>query len=88
VSFDSSLLDIVCCPVTHQPLQLLAESKLALLNERIAAQSLKHRDDTLVPAPLEQALVTRDGRLAYPVRDGIPILLEPQGILLTQITDP
>lgn len=88
MSFDPTLLDIVCCPVTHQPLQLLPESKLALLNARIAAQAVKHRDDTVVDAPLEHALVTRDGRLAYPVRDGIPILLEPQGILLTQITDP
>ena len=88
MSFDSTLLDIVCCPVTHQPLQVLPESKLALLNERIAAHAIKNREDAIVDAPLEQALVTRDGRLAYPVRDGIPILLEPQGILLTQITDP
>lgn len=88
VSFDAALLDIVCCPVTHQPLQPLSESKLHLLNECIAARKIKSRDDALVDVPLEQALVTRDGRLAYPVRDGIPILLEPQGILLAQITDP
>lgn len=88
MSFDSTLLAIVCCPVTHQPLQTLPESKLALLNERIAERRIKSRGDTIVEAPLEQALMTRDGRLAYPVRDGIPILLEPEGILLTQITDP
>ena len=88
MSFDSALLDIVCCPVTHQPLQMLSESKLALLNERIGEHKIKNREDAIVEAPLEQALVTRDGRLAYPVHDGIPVLLEPHGILLTQITDP
>lgn len=88
MSFDSALLDIVCCPVTHQPLQVLPESKLALLNARIAEHKIKNREDEVVATPLEQALVTRDGRLAYPVQDGIPVLLEPQGILLTQITDP
>ena len=29
--------------------------------------------------------MTRDGRVAYPVRDDIPVLLEEQGILLAQL---
>ena len=87
MSFNPSLLDIVCCPVTHQPLEQLSAAKLARLNELIAAKEIKNRGDVELDTPIEQALVTRDGRLAYPVRDGIPVLLEEQGILLTPIID-
>jgi uncharacterized protein YbaR (Trm112 family) len=36
---------------------------------------------------LVEALVTRDGRLVYPVRDGIPILLEEESIDWKQLGD-
>jgi uncharacterized protein len=85
VSFDSALLDIVCCPVTYSPLEILSESKLHRLNQLIDEGKIKNRGDEIVAGGLELALVTRDGRLAYPVRDGIPVLLEQQGILLAQL---
>lgn len=87
MSFDRNLLDIVCCPVTRLPLELVPDATLARLNARIEAGSLKSCADQIVEQPLRQALMTRDGRLAYPVRDGIPILLEEHGILLAQIDD-
>jgi uncharacterized protein YbaR (Trm112 family) len=33
-----------------------------------------------LPESLSEALVTRDGRLVYPVRAGIPVLLEEESI--------
>lgn len=80
MSFDHRLLDIICCPATHLPLKLLPEATLQRLNARIAAGTLKHRDESPVTEPLVQALVTADDRLAYPIRDDIPLLLEEQGI--------
>jgi len=80
MSFDQRLLDIVCCPATHQPLRLMPESTLARLNARIGAGTLKFSDDSLVTEPLAQALVTADDRLAYAIRDDIPVLLEDQAI--------
>ena len=80
MSFDHRLLDIVCCPATHLPLKLMSEAALERLNARIAEGSLRRRDESPVTEPLVQALVTTDNRIAYPIRDDIPVLLEEQGI--------
>ena len=77
---DKRLLDIVCCPVTQLPLQLLDAERLARLNVAISAGELRNRRSEPLPESLSEALVTRDGRLVYPVRDGIPILLEEESI--------
>lgn len=84
MSFDRKLLDIVCCPATHLPLRLMPDSLLDQLNAGIAAGAVRQRDDKLVTEPLEQALMTEDQRLAYPIRDDIPMLLEELGIAIAQ----
>jgi uncharacterized protein YbaR (Trm112 family) len=85
VSFDKNLLDIACCPVTRQPLEIVPEALLFRINTLITDGRLKACDDSPVQQPLGEALMTRDRRIAYPVRDGIPVLLEEQGILLVQL---
>ena len=84
MSIDAALLDILCCPLTQVPLQRLPEAKLAKLNELIGEKRIKNESKVVVDEPLEAALMTRDGKLAYPVRDGVPILLIEQGIALVQ----
>jgi uncharacterized protein YbaR (Trm112 family) len=88
MSFDQRLLDIVCCPATHLPLKLMPESTLARLNAEIGAGRLRYRDDSPVTEPLDQALVTADDRLAYAIRDDIPLLLEEQAIPLAEVLEP
>ena len=85
---DRKLLDFICCPVTRSSLELLPERELAQLNELIASKRIRNREDTLVDTPLTEALVTRSGKLVYPVRDGVPLLLEEQAMPLQQLEGP
>jgi uncharacterized protein YbaR (Trm112 family) len=85
MTFDNNLLDIICCPVTRQPMSKLASTTLAKLNELVREQKISSRDETLVSEELEGALVTDDGKLAYPIVDGIPVLLAERGISLAQL---
>lgn len=85
---DRTLLDILCCPVTRTSLEMLSERELAVLNERIAAQRVRNREDVLVGEPVTEALVTRTGKLVYPIRDGVPVLLEEQAMPLQQLEGP
>lgn len=87
MSFDTALLDIVCCPVTRLPLHVMPAGRAERANELAAAGKLKSRAGGAVAEPAEQWLMTRDGKLAYPVRDGIPVLLEDEGIELSQLSD-
>jgi uncharacterized protein YbaR (Trm112 family) len=41
----------------------------------------------VVEQPLQEALITEDSKVIYPVKDGIPILLEERGIGTTQLQD-
>ena len=85
MSFDRHLLDIICCPATRLPLERVPADILVRINERIAEGKLVTARKEVVGEVLTDALMTRDGRIAYPVRDGIPVLLEEQGMLLGQL---
>jgi uncharacterized protein len=87
MSFDTALLDIVCCPVTRLPLQLMPSNRVERLNAMIDERRINNRDGAVVDGGAEQWLMTRDGKLAYPVRDGIPVLIDDQGVELAQLAD-
>lgn len=72
---DAELLDILCCPETKQKLSPLAGADVDALNAAIARGDLSDRSGKIVREPVEGALRREDGRWAYPVRAGIPVLL-------------
>jgi len=61
---DAALLELLCCPETHQPLRFATTDELTHLS-------------------LESALLREDGRVAYPIRDGIPLLLVEEQIAIS-----
>jgi uncharacterized protein YbaR (Trm112 family) len=85
MSFDTNLLDIVCCPATRQPMVSMSSATLARLNSLVREQKLRDHDDALVTEELKEALMTDDGKIAYPVVNGIPVLLVERGISLSQL---
>ena len=77
---DKDLLQILACPESHQPLAEADEQLLARVNERVSSGQAKNRAGNAVREKLEGGLVRQDGKLVYPVREGIPVLLIDEGI--------
>lgn len=72
---DADLLEIICCPETHQRLSVLGSSELNTLNASIAKGILKERSGKDVRDAIDGGLIREDGQWVYPVRGGIPVLL-------------
>lgn len=84
---DGKLLEILCCPVSKTPLKYLSEKKLEKLNKAIADGEALYIGGEAVTKPISEALVTTDGKVIYAIADGIPVLLEEEGIGTTQFQD-
>ncbi|GMQ96103.1 MAG: Trm112 family protein [Gammaproteobacteria bacterium] len=85
MSIDKHLLEILVCPVTKTPVKVLAKDKLAILNREVDKGEVTYVDGSPVEGPLDEALITEDGRTLYRVSDGIPVMLEEQGISAKQV---
>jgi uncharacterized protein YbaR (Trm112 family) len=82
---DKRLLTILRCPVTHKALSLAKSATLRALNDAIKAGKISNSEGDILREPLSEALVTDDGKVLYPVADGIPVLLESESVNLEQL---
>jgi uncharacterized protein YbaR (Trm112 family) len=73
---DQSLLGILVCPETKQPLHVADAALLERLNAAVRKGGVTNRGGSAVATPLEA------GSLLYPVRDDIPIMLIDESIPL------
>ena len=80
---EAELLRLLCCPETYQDLRLAEPALLDLLNRQIASGSLKNRAGHAVSAKLDAGLVRADGKLLYPIRHNIPVMLLNEAIPLS-----
>lgn len=83
---DKRLLDILCCPVTRQPLRALTRTQLEQVNQAMAAGSLVHADGSAWKHPVAAALITRDGSLIYRIEDDIPVMLADLSIATASVS--
>lgn len=81
-SVSSELLEILVCPETRQPVAPAPPELLERVNARIRAGEQRNRGGQPVDTELREALVREDGRVLYPVDDGIPVMLIEESIEL------
>jgi len=82
---DKRLLSILHCPVTHKGLAPAKPATLKSVNAAIVAGELSNSDGNTLSEPLDEALVTDDGKVLYPLANGIPVLLAGESINLEQL---
>jgi uncharacterized protein YbaR (Trm112 family) len=82
---DASLVAILACPETHQPVHLADEATVAKVNAAIAAGTLKNRDGEAVGEAIDAGLIREDGAYLYPVRQEIPVMLIGEALPLADL---
>ena len=85
MGLDKRLLEILCCPVSKQPVAMLSGRQLDALKQAAVGGSVKHVDGSALEKAPEAGLLTRDGKLIYLIDDGIPVMLADQAVETSQI---
>ena len=76
---DAALLSILVCPESKQPVKPVDLEGVERINAAIRAHVLKNRAGRGIDQEIDGALLRADGRVAYPVRDDIPVMLIDEG---------
>jgi len=83
---DPALLEILVCPETRQPVRPANEDLLGRLNEAIRAGEVANRGGNAVEDSVDEGLVREDGKVLYPVREDIPIMLIDEAIEVDRLS--
>ena len=82
MSVSEELLEILVCPETKQPIALASQEVLSNLARDIEAGKVRNRGGEKVTQPITEGLIREDGKILYPVDDGIPVMLIEESIEL------
>ena len=83
-TIDPELVALLVCPETRQDLALASEAEIGRLNEAIR-QGLVKTVEGKEGVPVDGALIRQDRARAYPIRDGIPVMLVAEGLDLSKL---
>ncbi len=87
MAVDKRLLEILCCPVTRQPVLPLNARQLDALKQAQQDTGVRFDDGSQASEAIEAGLITRDGKRVYLIVDGIPVMLADQVVVTSQFAD-
>lgn len=79
---NAELLKILVCPENKSRVRPLGIEELSELNKRIESGKIRSRSGVVINKPIEGALIREDGKVVYPIRESIPIMLIEEGYLV------
>lgn len=83
---DPELLEILVCPEAKTPVRLAEEPLLERVNRAISEGRVTNRGGRKVEESIQGGLVREDGRILYPIRDGIPVMLIDEALPVEGLT--
>ncbi len=84
MALDPKLLEILCCPELKTALRELNAEETESVNGMIEKGELKNKKGDAVSEAIQTGLLREDGKILYPVRQDIPILLIEEGIVMPE----
>ncbi len=81
----ADLLALLVCPQTHQDVTLASPAEVQQLVEGIKSGEVRTVAGQAADPALEGALIRADRTVAYPIRDGIPVMLIAEGLAIAPI---
>lgn len=85
MTLSKELLEILVCPESKQDLRLADDEILTKLNSRIKEGKLKNKAGQTVKDTCSGALIRKDSKFLYLIREDIPIMLIDESIPADQI---
>jgi len=82
--FNTSLLDILACPENLTRLHLATQREMDAVRERIRAGTLKEWSGTPVTNTFDGLLIRADGKIAYTIQRGVPVMLIDRALVLDE----
>jgi uncharacterized protein YbaR (Trm112 family) len=82
---DPELVEILVCPKTRENVALAYVEIVEKIKQAISAKRIRNVDDQPVTEALQDGLIRDDGKIIYPIRDCIPVMLIGEGIPMDQL---
>ena len=72
---DQEFCDRLVCPETKEPVSLAEADLITRLNAQIQSGQLKNHSGQTIDQPIDGGILRQDGKVLYPIRDDIPVML-------------